>query len=240
MASNVNAMLQWLCSGPEPAWSPSINSILCMEASKALPHLRELVNGNSNFRFFCPWPDAIVYLPVVQSTGSASHTSSSRQPSLGNQPLMLSFSSLSPFLCLITAFPLSCSLLVSPHLHLLWPKVTFLWPQPGMTCSHLLTLPSYGHPWPSTHIHLQKAVLQEHFILPWEHCKNDTQNKIFHRVTQKLASRLCNPCTDWTRLTKELLITSNQETNTSSQGIIISGQKSSAQIELSVSTNVGK
>lgn len=155
MSPIATTALQWLYSDlysncavtRSPAWGPSTNSSLCRATSKALPHLRELVSGKRNSRLSWPGSQAAVSVPMVQSTCSATHTSSPRQPSLGNQPAIgAELNGLSHFFPFpFKDFPPVFSLSVSPHTCFSL-STTFPWPHLGMTSSHLLILSSYSQP----------------------------------------------------------------------------------------------
>lgn len=136
----------------------------------------------------------LLVFPWYTPHAAAPHTSSPRQPSLGNQPAIdAELNGLSPFflfLCPVKAFPPFCSFIVSPHTCFSLRPI-FLWPHLGMASSHLLTLSSYGQPSPSTQNHLQRAVLPEHFVLPGKHCQHNKQIKTLYQVTQKPACHLC-------------------------------------------------
>lgn len=104
----------------------STNPVLCREASKALPQFRGLECRNSNFRLFCPRPDAVlVFLWYNPQAAHPTPQAADSLPWATSRPSTLNFSRHSPFLlfpCPLTDFPPSCSLTVSPHLHLLRPE----------------------------------------------------------------------------------------------------------------------
>lgn len=116
-------------------------------------------------------------------------------PQASSQPLALSFNGCSPFFLFFCPFrvfsPFTYSLFLLTYT-CFDLSVDFLWPLLVMTSSHLLTLFYFiVNPKPELRTIFRWLYFQN-TLSPREHSQSNKQNKTFHQVTQKPASRLFN------------------------------------------------